>query len=204
MVYLTLEKTDFEVIGFLIENLDREYSIKEISEELKRPYVKIHNSIKRLSKKSIIVESIKGKSHYCSFDYRSNKDVACFIESQISKEFLKKNKKISLIIVDITKLIKSPDYSIVLFGSYAKGDIGKHSDVDVAIISSAEEKENAERVMNSIKRLFPLKVHSLEFSYNDFVEMLKAKELNVGKEIVKNHVIFNGYEQFYECIELAK
>lgn len=204
MVYNKLEKTDFEVLGFLIENINNEYSIKEIAEKLKRTYVKVHNSIKRLSNKKIIKEIVKGKSHYCSISYKDNVDIVCFIKSQKTKDFLEKNKKISLIISNITTSMKSPDYILVLFGSYSKGNANKHSDIDIAVIISNQDKEKAERVMNSIKRLSNQKIHSLEFTYYDFIDMLKSKEANVGKEIVKNNIIFKGFEQFYDCMKLAE
>ena len=203
MTYLQLEKTDFEVLGFLIDNLEEEYSIKELSEEIKKPYVKVHNSIKRLAEKKIIKEIIKGKSHYCSVDYKNNIDVVCFINSQKARIFLEKNKKISIIISEIVSNIKFPDYSLVLFGSYAKGHPDKHSDMDIAVISCKEKKEETERVLNSIKKLSSIAIHSLEFSYEDFIEMIKSKEMNVGKEIVKNSIIFKGCEQFYESVRLA-
>ena len=204
MVYLQLEKTDFEVLGFLIENLDKEFSIKEIADRLKRPYVKIHSSIKRLKDKKILKEEIKGKSHYCSIDYKNNIDVICFINSQKAKDFLQKNKKIRLIIEDIIINIKIPNYTLLLFGSYAKSSPDKHSDLDVAVITSNEDKEEIERVINSVKRLSSLDIHHLEFSYKEFIEMLKSKEMNVGKEIVKNQIIFSGCEQFYNCLGLSE
>jgi len=34
--------------------------------------------------------------------------------------------------------------------------------------------------------------------------MLKTREFNVGREIVKNKIILKGTEQFYELIEHAK
>ena len=204
MVYTQLEKTDFETLGFLIENINNDYSIKEIAEKLKRPYVKIHNSIKRLSNKNIIKETIKGKSHYCSINYKENLGIVCFIKSQTSKEFLEKNKKINLIISDITAYMKSPDYILALFGSYSKGNANKHSDMDIVIITHTKDKENAERVMNSAKRLSSIEIHSLEFTYHNFIEMLKSKEANVGKEIIKNNIIFKGFEQFYDCMRLAE
>jgi len=204
MLYLQLEKTDFEVLNFLIENLELEFSIKEISLKINRAYVKIHNSIKRLSKKKIIKEELKGRAHYCSLDYKSCMDIVCFINSQKAKEFLTKNKNIGPIIDEILKNVKFPDYTLVLFGSYAKGSAEKHSDVDIAIIVSNENKEEAERVMNSIKRLSSLDIHSLEFTYKDFIEMLSSKENNVGKEIVKKSIVFKGCEQFYDCRRLSE
>ncbi len=204
MVYIQLEKTDFEVLNFLIENLNKEFSIKEIADKLKKPYVKIHSSINRLADKKIIKREIKGRSHYCSIDYKNNINVVCFINSQKAKEFLLKNKKIMIIIEDIVSSIKIPDYTLLLFGSYAKGNADKHSDLDIAIITAGENKEEVERAVNSKKRLSSLNIHSLGFNYKEFIEMLKSKEMNVGKEIVKSHIIFNGCEQFYEAVRLTE
>ncbi len=200
MVYLQIKKTDFEVLAFLIENINEDFSIRELSKKLKRPYVKIHKSIKRLADKKIIIEAIRGKSHYCSINYKDNLDVVCFVNSQRAKAFLERNKKIDLIVSNISALLKFPDYSLVLFGSYAKGSADKNSDLDLAVIASKENKAEAERVMNSIKRLSSLEIHSLEFTYEDFIEMLRSKEGNVGKEIIKKSIIFKGCEQFYNCI----
>ena len=204
MVYIQLEKTDFEVLGFLIENLNKEFSIKEISEKLKKPYVKIHSSINRLFDKKIVKEEVKGKSHYCSIDYKNNIDVVCFINSQKVKEFILKNKKVRLIIDDVISSIKIPDYTLLIFGSYAKGSADKHSDLDIAVITSSEDNEEVGRVINSKKRSSSLDIHSLEFTYKEFIEMLKSKEMNVGKEIVKNHIILKGCEQFYDSMRLAE
>lgn len=204
MVYIQLEKTDFDVLSFLIKNIKEEYSIKELSTNLKRPYVKIHHSIKRLAHQKIIKENVKGKSHYCSLNDKSNQDVICFINAQQAKTLLKKNKKFELIMTDILTSIKFPNYSLLIFGSYAKGNANKHSDLDIAILTSHEDKEEAEQVMNSVKRYSSLKIHSLEFTYQNFIAMLKTKENNVGKEIVKTHIIIKGCEQFYECMRLAE
>jgi hypothetical protein len=55
-----------------------------------------------------------------------------------------------------------------------------------------------------VKRLASLELHSLEFTYDEFIDMLKTKENNVGKEIIKNSIILSGYEQFYNCIRLTE
>src|SRR3989344_306218 len=99
MVYkFTLEKTDIEVLAFLIKNNDREYSINEISKNLKKTYVKAHNSVRRLFNNKVLQVKVMGKSHYCSIDFKNNLDVVCFVNSLIAKGFLDENKKIKIII----------------------------------------------------------------------------------------------------------
>ena len=205
MVYkFTLEKTDIEVLAFLIKNNDREYSIKEIAEKLKKTYVKAHNSVRRLSNNKVLQVKVMGKSHYCSIDFKNNLDIVCFVNSLMAKSFLDKHKKIKIIISNIQESIKLPDYMLLIFGSYAKGDESKTSDLDIAVMTSKENKEKIERAINSMKRLASLELHSLEFTYDEFIGMLKAKDNNVGKEIIKNSIIFSGCEQYYNCLELSR
>lgn len=198
-----IEKTDFEILKFFIKNYAREFSIKEISDRLKRPYVKIHKSIKRLILKKIITEEIKGRSHYCRFDYKNNVDILCFINSLITRDFLTKNKLIKLLIANIKENITFPDYILLIFGSYAKGEETKESDIDICLIVNNENKEKAERIVKSIKGISNISIHSLEFSYSEFIDMLKSKSFNVAKEITKNNILLNGSEQFYNCINLS-
>lgn len=199
---MKLEKTDIEVLKLMVKDIKKEYSIKQLAEQLGKTYVKVYNSIQRLGKKCVITKKVMGKSHYCNIDCKNNLDIVCFIEAQKARIFLSKNKSIAVFVDSINEKILSPDYVLVVFGSYADGKSTKNSDLDIALIIG--DKSKAERVINAVARISPLKVHALEFTYNDLIEMLKAKEMNVGKEIAANHVILHGCEQFYECIRLAQ
>lgn len=199
---MKLEKTDLKVLAHMVRDVNKEYSIKQLADQLKRPYVKVHSSIKRLTQKNIIRKRIMGKSHYCRIDYQNNFDIVCFIEGQRTRKFLAERKAIRILLENIGENLAMPDYIMLIFGSFARNTQTRGSDIDIALI--ATEAEKAERVMNSITRTTQLAIHSVEFTYDGFIEMLRAKELTVGKEILKNHIIIHGCEQFYECMRLAE
>lgn len=203
MVYVKLEKTDMKILSYMVNNINREYSIKELADHLKTPYVKIHASIQRLEQKKIIKKKILGKSHYCSFEYRNNLDIACFIEAQKAREFMDKNKRIRILMDNLKEELTIPDYSLIIFGSFAINMQTGKSDLDIAIISQKNDLEKAERTTNAIARTSNIKTHTISFTYNDFIKMLRSKELTVGKEILKHHVILHGCEQFYECARMS-
>ena len=204
MVYLKLEKTDMEILVHMVKDMSKEYSIKELADQLKRPYVKVHSSIQRLQKKNLIKKRILGKSHYCRFDYKNNLDVACFVEAQRARDFTNKNKPIKIFLENIKEKLLFPNYSLVIFGSFAKNKQTKNSDLDLVIITSKQNLEKAERTPNALARTSNISIHSVEFIWVDFIKMLLSKELTVAKEIVKNHIIIHGCEQFYECIRLSE
>lgn len=204
MVYIQLEKTDVEILRYLVRDINKQYSINELSNILKRPYVKVHSSIQRLLIKGIININVLGKSHYCKLDYKNNLDIACFVEAQITRDFLIKNKNIHIFLNNLKEKLNFPDYSLIIFGSFAENMQTKNSDLDLAVITSKNNLEKAESIVRSLTKTTNISIHALEFAYIDFIEMLKSKEINVAKEMIKNHVIIHGFEQFYECVRLGE
>lgn len=204
MVYTKLEKTDMKILGHMVKGVSREYSMKELADQLETPYVKIHSSIQRLANKNIIKKRVLGKSHYCSFDYKNNLDVACFTEAQRARDFADKNRHIKIFFDNVQENLAFPDYSLAIFGSYAKKTQTKNSDLDLAVITEKGDLEKAERTINALARTSNMKIHVVGFTYNDLIEMLKSKELTVGKEIINGHIILHGCEQLYECIRLSE
>ncbi|MBM3199928.1 nucleotidyltransferase domain-containing protein [Candidatus Woesearchaeota archaeon] len=204
MVYIKLEKTDMKILAHMARDMSKEYSIKELSDQLNTPYVKIHNSVHRLADRGMIKKRVLGKSHYCSFDYKSNLDVACFVEAQIARNFLRINKPVKILIENIQERLSIPSYSLVVFGSFAKSTQTKSSDLDLAVITEQRTLEKTERTINAVAETSNIKVHTTAFIYEDFIKMLKSKDVTVGKELAKNHIVLHGCEQFYECIRMSE
>lgn len=96
-------------------------------------------------------------------------------------KLLKKHPELGVIIEDILKNCGEP--LVVLFGSYAKGTAKKDSDIDIYIgAKNRKTKEKIEALHSKIK------VKLGDFDLNDYLI----------KEIVKNHIILKGVEDFYE------
>ena len=201
---MKLGKTDIAVLKLVVRNIDIEYSIKEIADNLKRPYVKVYQSVQKLLENKVLSRKVLGKSHYCKINYKRNLGIICFIESIRAGEFLDKNKEIKLLIENILNELSIPIYSLVIFGSYAQGTNKKNSDLDLALITSKKDLKKTEKVINNILRITSIKVHSVELTFSDFINMLKSKDITVGKEIMKNHIFVHGCEQLYECKKLSE
>ena len=176
--------------------------ILELSRKIKRPYSQTHRNIKILEKKGLITLNTIGHTNLCIYNYKKDIITTSYIESLRTKEFLNKNKKIELLINKITSEFKIPTYTLIIFGSYVKGTETKTSDVDIAIITDEQNISEAERIEKYISNISTIRIHIIEFTYNDFSKMLVSKEeINVGKEMIKNHIIITGYENFYKTME---
>ncbi len=128
------------------------------------------------------------------------------VENIKSQRFLKRDIGIKLIIREIEEKIKVPYYTLILFGSYAKGKQHESSDLDLLVIVPCREFiKEAEVAVNSVSAIRPIKIHSVVITPEDFQQMLASKEkLNVAKEALNNHIIFYGAEAYYRLLEVLR
>ena len=143
--------------------------------------------LSKLVKLNLIRYVIEGKNkkYYLDLKDQRIKLLINFIENYKSLKFSLKEKKIFLILEEIVKL-----KSLVLFGSYAKGNATTESDVDVLIVGN-ENKKIREIARKQVKQV------NLHFStLKEFENLLKKKNI-LAVEIMKNHIIF-GDSQFTE------
>ena len=96
-------------------------------------------------------------------------------------KLIEKYPELGVILEDIKNSL--PELMIILFGSYAKGIAKQESDIDIYI----------ETANKSIKE----KIKGINSKINVKIGKFDTNSLLI-KEIIKNHVILRGVEQFYE------
>ncbi len=187
------------IIKFLIEHKNEELNIRSISKALKMDYKNIHSIIKRLETASLVRIEVFGQSNRVSL--KSIVHPLIFeAEFKRRKDSLK-NKNLAVMLSSFKRGIKSKLYVLLLFGSYAKRTQTKNSDIDLMFMCVDGFEDALEKEVNRIAHSIPLPLHPLVFSESQFVEMINARESNVGKEALKNNVVLSGIEQYYEMIE---
>lgn len=108
---------------------------------------------------------------------------------------------------DIQSLMDKIPYAnhiTLITGSYAKGTQREKSDIDIVIIiedSCDPRKVYAELKLQSELNIPPF--HLYVFKNSEFIEMLKNKEVNYGKEIVKNCLILTQGQTYLKLIDEA-
>jgi len=186
------------ILRLLIENPEKDYSIRKIALERNINYRSAYEMVKRLEKEGVVNVRKYGNVSIVKFNHNFNESVF-LVENQRKKELLK-NKNLRVLYRRI-KEIKNPFFICVVFGSYAKGTARKGSDLDLCVITN---EEKVDREINTILDITPFEIHYLKFSSDEFIKMLKTTEFNVGKEIVKNKIILKGIEGFYELVNYVK
>ena len=169
---------ELEIILDLIKNKSH---LREIARSIKESHSTVLRKINELLKENIIDYKKEGKNKV--FFIKNNIKARNYIYSaEIYKlnKLLKKYPELSIIFEDIKK--NFPKGMIILFGSYAKDNPEPDSDIDIYL----ETKEN--KLKDKIKELnSKLSVKTGEFDVNSLLI----------KEIIKNHIIIRGLEEFY-------
>jgi predicted nucleotidyltransferase len=167
-----------EVLGLL----KGEVHGRALARELKVPLATIQRVLIRLEDKNIVDYKIIGKNKI----YFIKKNLAAKLQVY-SAEHYKFMKLIEAypylgpLFEDIIK--KHPNEMIILFGSYAKFSAKKDSDIDIYVDSNSLAIKKAIEGINS-------KINVKVGKFN--------KEDLLIKEIIKNHIIIQGVERYYE------
>jgi len=186
------------IIQYLIENKNEELSILAISKNLKMDYKNIYFIIKRLENELLIKLEHFGQSNRVKLIPQMHPLI--FEAEYNRKDEVLKNKNLAVMLKDIKSSLTSSYFILLLFGSYTKKKQNKKSDIDLMFIVSDDKEEQFEKEVKQSLTLLPLPIHYLVFSEQEFLEMISAKELNVGKEALKYNIILYGIELFYELM----
>jgi predicted nucleotidyltransferase len=186
------------IIKFLIEHKNEELNILKIAKALKMDYKNVYSIIKRLEKILLVKIETFGQSSRIKLNAIIH-PLVFEAEFERRKEILK-DKNLTVMLSNFKRAIKSKLYVILLFGSYAKKTQTKNSDIDLMIICPDGLEDAFEKEISRIARSMPLPLHPSVFSENQFIEMIQAKESNVGQEALRNNIILYGIEQYYEMV----
>ncbi len=198
-----LTQKELQVIELFRKNILTNFTIREVMKKLDtKSYNWTHNVIKKLHDYQIIIIKKRGQSHLCSINLESHLSI---LYLSLLEEINALNKKIP----NLNKILSLVNtyggfYVLIIAGSYADGTYTKNSDVDVVVVidKNEEKKWLLNKLSNEGDLMIP-RMHPYVFSVEEFLEMLKNKEFNYGKEIAKKHLIVAGAEFYFKILKGA-
>ena len=196
-----LTKKQLIILNIFQRNEFKELSwkkVKELSKEKSSSV--IQDAIKAFLTEELITEEKIGTSKLYAVNHKNNK-VYVYFETY-NRENLPKQ-----ILKSIRELEDSLDkhtffYSIVIFGSYVIGEQKKDSDLDIAVFIEQEDKRKiVEAVFKSMELKSLIKLDGHVITKDEFLEMLRVDYENLGKEIVRKHLVIHNPVIFYSLIK---
>ncbi|MCX6708610.1 MAG: nucleotidyltransferase domain-containing protein [Candidatus Woesearchaeota archaeon] len=205
MTFLTsLTGLELRIIAFFVEHITESFAIREIARKTGIDYKLTHTTIQKLVQKNILLKKRQANVDLCSLNLQNDLTQVHYVEMLRAQDFLRKHHELNIFFKSTMEKIKESFYTLLVFGSYAKGTEGKHSDIDVLIITpSREPGEEIERIINAESIFLKRKVQTIVLDEKEFTANLSDKKLNVVQEAFKNHVIITGVESFYNGVKRA-
>jgi predicted nucleotidyltransferase/predicted transcriptional regulator len=185
--------SDVEILKLLMERKEDKFTIRKVSEALKINYRIAYEHVMSLEKEGLLKITKVGGSKICEFTNKFDSKV--FDAEHSRRKALLKNKDF-LILHNRLAELKFP-FIALLFGSHAKGMVGRHSDIDILTIGG-DKKE-----IRTTISLLPDKIHLTTVSYESFIHMARSREFTVVSGVLKNNIILIGIEEYYRLLSNA-
>lgn len=193
-----MKNKNVDVVIALIENPEDQVNISQLSKKLKMDYKNTYNIIKKLEKENLIILNRFGNAYNCILNKKINPLI--FEAEYRRREELLKNKNFKVLFNKLNSVMIP--FVALIFGSYAKKKATQYSDIDLMLVynKNIEKNINIERTIS----LLPLDIHTVTFSYDEFLKMAKSREFSVVAEAIKHNIILTGIEEYYRLIENVK
>ena len=186
------KETELKVLSSFFPE-GREVTLKQIKEKTGLSYEPIYRNIKELEKKKVILCKKFGKTLVYSLNFEKEEANTAFFF--YSKKRLKEfSRKYSVIFNALSRINNEGVDFLAVFGSYAKDNPTKKSDVDILCVSD-NKKEN-EQELKSLRYATNLEFSPVVLSKSEFKKIKKENDV-FWNDLVKFGIIFKGYELFY-------
>lgn len=184
---MTQIKINYEM-EVILSLLKEEKHGRALAKELKTSLTRIQKILNELRNNNVVDYKEVGKNHI--YFIKKNLVAKSLVLNAEKYKFIKILSKYPILEHLFQEIIeKSNSKLIILFGSYAKEIPHKNSDIDIYIDTTNQQiKKDVEKIND----LISVKIGKFN------------KEEILIKEIIKNHVIINEGEEYYEKLGFFK
>lgn len=187
MSNMILNMNKFKILGEFSADYNKRIYGRNVAKKLKMNQKTVANILNELEKEHILKFTQEGKNKYYYLNrfYHYTKETIKLIETQRKVNFLEKYKRLKEL---FSKLEEKAERTLIIFGSYANFSANEKSDLDVFVIGKIKNVEDLEELYN-------IKINIIKINKDKF-----DKNEHIIKEIIKNHIILKGTENFIDLI----
>jgi uncharacterized protein len=186
-----LTETHLRVLSIFTNGFERDYYIREVQKLLKISPRTAQLILNNLEKRTILESKSRGKIKV----YKIKKNIIAkqylvLAENYKKIRFLEQKPLIKQI---IEKIMPFVDGVMVVFGSYAKNLEKNNSDLDIFIIGKHKRQK-----IKEVSNTYGIKINVKQYGSKLF-EMKWSEDILV-REVLNNHILIKGTEQFIDVI----
>jgi predicted nucleotidyltransferase len=199
------------IIGRFCSDPSKGKYVREIARGANISSSTAFRQLKNLSKNNLVREARRGKEllFYLNPENRITAKLCELNESLKTENFLKKEKRFKLVLNEIQKQFAdkmgSDLMALAVFGSVAKGEATRESDIDLLIITLPVEnkyslwKKYSDEISDYIRTQYGREIAPIFVSIKEFRDKLRAKDTFI-QGVLGSYLIMSGYEYFVKAL----
>jgi len=172
------------ILNLFLENPEKEYHVREIARKLKKSPTTISKFLKRYQNAGLLL-SEKKLNHLV---FKTNTDNINFKFEKINYNI--KKLSFSGLIEHLEKELNCPE-AIGIFGSYARGEDGKNSDIDIFVICPSKK----EIILKKYENILEKQIQILILTEKD-IEQMKKKNPELLNSLINGQIITGNWRLF--------
>lgn len=199
---LTIEK----ILNLYSNEPRAEFTIRQISQKLKIAYGHVYEQINKFIQQGIFVVKKAGKSSLCALNLKNPiiPTKMATVSALECRDFLSKDPVNAKLLNEFVNKIEEKTnfsfYSVVLFGSLAKGTTHFRSDIDILVLVSNKKQfdEVIHQECGSLEMQYGRDINPVIMTPQMYLKMMQSAGENVGKQALKDKIILSGGEKYWQ------
>ena len=190
-----INQTTLKILALYRNDYRQSYYLREVAREVDIDMKAVQHQLKRLEDMNIVTSDRRGKIK----EYRLNlansttRYFMAMAETFYTVTYLAANFLVKKL---VSRVEANVEGSLVLFGSLAKGQGTRESDIDILAIS---DRKVDPRSIKEAENLLGRKINAKLASAEQFLKGLREGDPLI-REVVSNHVILKGVDGFCETM----
>jgi predicted nucleotidyltransferase len=172
---------------------------RELSKKLNLGMPSIHYGLKKINK---VINQKKSSNQINYFLNYSKQDLTPLLKTVEYSRFDKLPTKIKFSINDFLKDLDIKPIIALIFGSYAKNNYNKTSDIDIFLVfQNIENSKNIENSSKKISMKTNTQINPIYLNYNEFKESFHNLSKDFFKKLKKDKIILVGIEWWRQLVD---
>jgi predicted nucleotidyltransferase/predicted transcriptional regulator len=169
-------------------------TIKDIEKASGYSYERVYSTLKNLQKKGIVKGRKVGKTWTFELDYKRDAALLSFVYYGVNKkeEFEKSYKRVSKLLGEYLSGVDARCAAV--FGSYARGEAKRDSDIDLLLVT---DDEDVEKKALALRHKYNLRLNPVTVPS---IKNIKEENKIFFKELQDFGVVIKGFEYFFEQV----
>jgi predicted nucleotidyltransferase len=191
----SINQTTLEILGLYRSNYSISVHVREVARETQVDFKAVLLQLKKLEKTHIVISTKKGRNKEYTLNLNNYlaKYYIVLAETYKSITYLSENFEVKKVITEIGDKLGG---NILLFGSFAKGNMTPESDIDLLVIGDKKPD------LNSAQELGGLMGRQINVKFTTeakFLEGLISHDPLI-QEAVANHIILKGIDNICDLM----